>query len=179
MGCVCGLTSGRRTGDGDVCESGESLCYNTKTPRRTLRRQHQLLLTFTCCCRRGEGDKQWHIRPNVAPPPAAPRRLHYSTCHCPAPSRQSLFRCANSAPWKDYKNKSRTSKAAEKDLCLLLSGQQGMHKHRRKEGLVRKELQKVAASSHERPKPRKVPYPTRPTVAQPPTALGWMTAKVH
>lgn len=58
----------------------------------------------------GRGKRQ-HICLNLTPLLTTLRRLHYGAHHCPASSRQSLFHCANSAPWKDCKNKRWMSKA--------------------------------------------------------------------
>lgn len=75
-------------------------------------REHEIWLKLRVGGRERDGrGKHWHIHPNLTPPLATLKRLHCGARHCPTPSRQSLFRWANSAPWKDCKNKRWMSKA--------------------------------------------------------------------
>lgn len=105
----------------------------------------------------GRGKRQ-HICLNLTPLLTTLRRLHYGAHHCPASSRQSLFHCANSAPWKDCKNKRWMSKAKVNrispffcragEVCTNTS----LRDREERRALWRKELEEVGASSHEKAK---------------------------
>lgn len=148
----------------------KSLCVPfTKDPRWTLKRlkwQHvfspKSLLTWNMLKQRAGGrervgrGKHRHIRLNLAPLLATLRRLHYGACHCPASSRQSPFHCANSAPWKDCKNKRWMSKAEVNRISPFfcqagkVCTNTSLRDREERRALWGKERAKVEASSHEK-----------------------------
>lgn len=147
----------------------KTFVFLSQRPRWTLQRlkwQHvfspKSLLTWNIAKVKGgrEGQvgrgKRQHIHLNLAPLLATLRRLHYCARHCPASSRQSLFHCANSAPWKDCKNKRWMSKAEvnrispffcqASEVCTNTS----LRDREERRALWEKEPEKVGASSHEK-----------------------------
>lgn len=131
----------------------------------------------------GRGKRQ-HIHLNLAPSLATLRRLHYGACHCPASSRQSLFHCANSAPWKDCKNKRWMSKAEVNRISPLfcqagkVCTNTSLRDREERRALWGKEPEKVEASSHEKANTVRSPLPYSWVYRKAPLQVfGWKTPK--
>lgn len=132
----------------------------------------------------GRGKRK-HIHLNLAPLLATLRRLHYGTCHCPNSSRQSLFQCANSAPWKDCKNKRCMSKAEvnrispffcqDGEVCTNTS----LHDREERRALWEKKLEKVGASLHEKANTVRSRLPDSWVYRKILKVFGWKTPKTH
>lgn len=133
----------------------------------------------------GRGKRQ-HIHLNLAPSFATLRRLHYGAHHCPASSRQSLFHCANSAPWKDCKNKRWMSKAEVNRISPFfcqagkVCTNTSLRDREERRALWGKEPEKVEASSHEKANTVRSPLPYSCVYRKAPLQVfGWKTPKTH
>lgn len=131
----------------------------------------------------GRGKRQ-HIHLNLAPSFATLRRLHYGARHCPASSRQSLFHCANSAPWKDCKNKRWMSKAEVNRISPFfcqagkVCTNTSLRDREERRALWGKEPEKVEASSHEKANTVRSPLPYSCVYRKAPLQVfGWKTPK--
>lgn len=135
--------------------------------------------------RLGRGKRQ-HIHLNLAPLLATLSRLHCGAHHCLASSRQSLFHCANSAPWKDCKNKWWMSKAEVNrispffcqagEVCTNTS----LRDREERRALRGKEPEKLERLYMKRPMPWEVACVTPGSIEKtPPRVFGWKTPKTH
>lgn len=189
----------RVTREGDVCMSENPLCSLHEIPGWTLQKlkwQHTFspksLLTWNTAKVKGGSEiedgrgKRQHICLNLTPLLITLRRLHYGAHHCPTSSRQSLFHCANSAPWKDCKNKRWMSKAKVNrispffcqagEVCTNTS----LRDREERRALWRKELEKVGASLHEKAKTVRSCLPDSWAYRKLHTqAFGWKTPRIH